>query len=104
MASTAHTVATHWAVLIGVNFHGNQVKGLKGAVADVQAMEQYLRAHGIQQIEVLTSDASLDSESKLPKETSSQWPTFENVTASLERIIRKTMGYNTCKESSLRDC
>lgn len=88
MANTAHTVATYWALLIGVNFHGNQVKGLKGAVADVQAMEQYLRAHGIQQIEVLTSDASLDPESKLPKEASSQWPTFENVTASLERIIR----------------
>jgi hypothetical protein len=81
-------VATHWAVLIGVNFHGNQIKGLKGAVADVQAMEQYLRAQGIQQIEVLTSDASPDPESKLPKEAPSQWPTFENVNSSLERILQ----------------
>lgn len=88
MANRALTMANHWAVLIGVNFHGNQVKGLKGAVADVQAMEQYLRARGIQQIEILTSDASPDPKSKLPKEAPSQWPTFENVTASMERIIR----------------
>ncbi|KAI9770998.1 MAG: hypothetical protein M1840_002702 [Geoglossum simile] len=87
MTDTAHTAAADWAVLIGVNFYGNQVRGLKGAVADVQAMEQYLRAHGIQQIQVLTSDVSPDPGSKLPKEAPSQWPTPENVTASLERII-----------------
>lgn len=90
MVDTAHTVATRWAVLIGINFYGNQVKGLKGAVADVEAMKQYLRTRGIQQIEVLTSDASLDPESKLPEENPSQWPTFENVTKGLEKIISKS--------------
>lgn len=88
MANRDLTMASHWAVLVGINFYGNQVKGLKGAVADVKAMEQYLRAQDIQQIEVLTSDASPDPKSKLPKEAPSQWPTFENVTTKLEGIIR----------------
>jgi hypothetical protein len=84
-------VKNHWAVLIGINFYGKPLKDekpLKGCVRDVESIKQYLEA-GSTPLNVCTFTASepSDPNSRHPAEKPDSWPTFENVTSSLTKII-----------------
>ena len=75
----------HWAVLIGINFYENP---LKGCVRDVESIKQYLEAASTPvNVYTFTASAPSDPNSRHPAEKPDSWPTFENVTSSLTKII-----------------
>ena len=93
-------VKNHWAVLIGINFYGKPLKDekpLKGCVRDVESIKQYLEA-GSTPLNVCTFTASepSDPNSRHPAEKPDSWPTFENVTSSLTKIIAEAQPGDLC--------
>lgn len=80
---------SHWAILIGVNFH--KEKPLKGCVRDVELMkhclENYLNT-GRKSLRIVTLTATTPDNpgSSHPTERPDSWPTYENVIFNLEII------------------
>lgn len=83
-----------WALLIGINywpdgpFREFDIGELKGCVADVEAIEQYLKAINVPETNIvkLTATRGLgDALTELP----SIWPTRDNIIGELDNIIRK---------------
>lgn len=85
--SEADAETNHWAILIGVNFY--QKEPLKGCVRDVELMkfclENYLNTGSKRpRIVTLTATTPENPDSCYPIETPDSWPTYGNVTSSLE--------------------
>ena len=79
-----------WVVLIGVNFYRCTSKTLKGAVNDVEKMELYLKGLGREPMELstFTATSSQGSNSQIPIDDRSVWPTYENITSKLNQITQ----------------
>jgi hypothetical protein len=85
-----HAVASHWAVLIGINNVKGPLNALGGCIRDVQRIKKYLEARSTTtNIDTFTASAPSDPNSRHPPENPDSWPTRENVASSLRRIIDK---------------
>ncbi|KAI9767483.1 MAG: hypothetical protein M1839_004494 [Geoglossum umbratile] len=92
---------THWAVLIGVGVsidttplsegdqqHRPRDRSLKGAVADITAVSDYLEAESHVKITKLTATKPLEGENTSgPIEASENLPTLDNVCSVLNEVI-----------------
>lgn len=79
-----HIIASHYAILIGINVYAE--RPLKGCVRDVQEIKKYLEEMPSPvHIEMFTATDSADPNSRGPAEDPMLWPTYENVTSSLEK-------------------
>lgn len=105
---------SHWAVLIGINFYMKPAKPLEGCVRDVQSIEQYLKTRHVRtQIDIFKASTPSDTSSRRPTETPDLWPTYDNVTSSLKKIINEAKpgdfiyihfsGHGTQEETSSSD-
>ncbi|KAI8716272.1 hypothetical protein NCS52_00920400 [Fusarium sp. LHS14.1] len=93
------TEATHWAVLIGVNFYPKppasangqenaKDDSLRAAVADVEAMEAFFSEWPHVKVSKLTASKRPDGECQdTPSEDAKDQATIENVSAVLEDVI-----------------
>jgi hypothetical protein len=80
-------VASHWAVLIGINFYVNALNPLKGCVRDVESIKLYLETGSTPvNVDIFRASAPSDPNSNRPVEEPDSWPTFENVTSRLKKI------------------
>lgn len=80
-----HTAAEHYAILIGVNAYPEGP--LKGCVRDVQEIRRHLeKLPKSVDIRMFTASPRGESSSSQPAEDSGLWPTYGNVTASLQQI------------------
>jgi Caspase domain len=80
-----HTVVTHYAILIGIDAYHN--RPLKGCVRDVQNIKRYLEGVPYPvHIQMFTATESADLESSSPTGDSILWPTYHNVTSTLEKV------------------
>ncbi|KAK1828786.1 hypothetical protein QBC39DRAFT_312369 [Podospora conica] len=105
--TTTHQSKTHWAVLIGSGITIERVsdgkhetirdRSVPGAVQDVIAMETFLKNQvrsakldltSLKASKATPPKGSTAKVSDAPVEDPSIWPTFENVVASLKRIIQ----------------
>jgi hypothetical protein len=78
-------VTKHHALLIGINFYPE--RPLQGCVRDVEMIKKYLYSKRIPvQVAMFTATAPSDPALLGPIEDPEVWPTYENVTASLEKI------------------
>ena len=87
MTDQTNTPATHWAVLVGINYY---VKGpcLKGSVRDAETVKQYLEAGSTHvDIAILTATTPSEPNSTRPPEKACFWPTRVNVVSSLARVL-----------------
>jgi hypothetical protein len=85
--SEADGETNYWALLIGINFYLKDTP-LQGCVRDVECIEQYLESLSIPlNIDKFTASTPSEPDSRHPAETPDSWPTFENVTYSLKKII-----------------
>jgi hypothetical protein len=83
-----NAVANHWAVLIGINFYVKPLKPLMGCLRDVDIINRYLEAGSTPvYVDKLTASAPSEPNSCHPAEKPDSWPTFENVTSSLTKIL-----------------
>jgi hypothetical protein len=79
-------VTKRHALLIGINFYSE--RPLQGCVRDVEMIKEYLYSKTTSvQVEMFTATAPSDPALLTPIEDPEVWPTYENVTASLEKII-----------------
>ncbi|KAE8447332.1 hypothetical protein EG329_010890 [Mollisiaceae sp. DMI_Dod_QoI] len=89
MADEAGIPATHWAILIGINFYVDD-QCLHGSVRDVEMVKQYLEAGPTPvDIAILTATTPSDPSSRRPIEDPDLWPTSKNVIASLKRVLKR---------------
>jgi hypothetical protein len=85
--SEADTGTNYWAVLIGINFYVKDTP-LQGCLRDVECIKQYLESLSTPlNIDKFTASTPSEPNSRHPAETPDSWPTFENVTRSLKKII-----------------
>lgn len=90
MAKEGADVPNRWALLVGINYYRHE-RCLDGAVRDVETVERYLRAGTIHiDIVALAASAPKGGDSCRPPEEEERWPTFANVVAALQRLIRET--------------
>ena len=84
-----HSLPTCWALLIGINCYpdDNQTSPLEACVRDVEQLQQHFE--GRQNIHTILLKASISNEidSKKPCEDEDQWPTLDNIRASVSKII-----------------
>ncbi|KAM0229619.1 hypothetical protein ACHAPO_009883 [Fusarium lateritium] len=101
-SSELQTENTHHAILIGVGVSVNkdilsnadhdasQDRSLRGATADIDAVEEYLKLEPHIKISRLTATQSKNAASPgIPVETSSSLPTYDNVIRVLEQVIQE---------------
>ncbi|UPK92853.1 hypothetical protein LCI18_003788 [Fusarium solani-melongenae] len=83
------TDATHWAVLIGVNFYANTPDNtLQGAVNDVEAMGEFFSQWPHVKVSKLTASKRPAGQCQdMPAEDPQDQATIENVTAILREVI-----------------
>jgi hypothetical protein len=85
--SEADKGKNYWAVLIGINFYVKDTP-LQGCLRDVECIKQYLEGLSTPvNIDTFTASAPSEPNSRHPAETPDLWPTFDNVTSSLKKII-----------------
>ncbi|KAM4057149.1 caspase domain-containing protein [Hirsutella rhossiliensis] len=88
MPDEPDVAASHWAILIGVNFYVGDTC-LKGAVRDVEVAKQYLEAGPAPvDIAILTATTPGNPDARVPVEDPAFQPTRDNVIKKLERILR----------------
>jgi hypothetical protein len=87
MAHKAHCIAAHWAIIIGINYYPKD-RYLQGSVRDAETIKHYLEA-GITPVDIVTLTASTPSDPScgIPIEERELWPTYENVVASIKRVL-----------------
>ncbi len=75
------------ALLIGIgHYDENEVcDSLEGAVADVEAMEDFLLRQGVSRERICKLTVSNDSTGR-PPEPRDEWPTYENMVAAIQRL------------------
>src|SRR5450755_3858371 len=80
-------IATHYAILIGINFYPGESTPLKGCVRDVREIAKYLTNSltGVH-IQMFTASPSGDPNSSCPAEDPKLWPTHDNVTSKIQEI------------------
>ncbi|KAH8895993.1 hypothetical protein GQ53DRAFT_640491, partial [Thozetella sp. PMI_491] len=79
------SVVGQYALLVGVNFYPGTLRSLKGAVRDVQELEEHLMGRTGIEIQRLTA-SSTEPNSSRPAEDAEHLPTYDNLVSSLERI------------------
>lgn len=83
--SEVDQVPHHWALLIGINFYNTQGH-LKGAVNDVELMEQYLKNDGRRVDITILKALSTEGNQSYPSGDPTSWPTTPNIIASIKKI------------------
>ncbi|RSL53236.1 hypothetical protein CEP54_010524 [Fusarium duplospermum] len=82
--------ATHWAILIGVDFYGNsQDNALQGAVNDVKAMGAFFTQWPHVKVSMLTASRPDEEGQDIPSEDPQDQATTENLSAVLEEVKRE---------------
>lgn len=90
MTAETDNVQNHWAFLIGINYY-RQDQCLEGSVRDTETVKRYLEAGTAPvDITILTATTPRVLNSYRPIEKEEQWPTYVNVVAGLQRLIRET--------------
>jgi hypothetical protein len=89
MANEVPQTATHWAVIIGVNYYpGHKDKCLEGCVWDAEDASHYLKDALGESLNVEVLTASTPSvHGNPPLEEEKVWPTYDRVESHLDRII-----------------
>ena len=82
-------VPRYWAVLIGINFYRNPQHRLRGCLRDVKNLQDFLQEpqQSTVDLQVFTAETPSDLHGLNPVGPPERWPTFANVTSSLEKII-----------------
>ncbi|MCJ1328908.1 hypothetical protein MMC10_005585 [Thelotrema lepadinum] len=79
-----------WAILIGINLYIND-RCLEGCARDVELAEHYLRtASWPVDIVTFTATKLNDDAIRRPQEQAAALPTYENVTASLKKVLDRS--------------
>ncbi|GAB1317124.1 hypothetical protein MFIFM68171_07334 [Madurella fahalii] len=89
MADRAGIATRHWAILIGIDYYVGD-RCLQGSVRDVETVKQYLEAGPIPvDIAILTAITPSDPSSHRLTEELVLWPTYDNITTQLKRVLEK---------------